>query len=284
MKHWFKLVSVSVCVVLVSSLVSVPARSDDVPPIAAASNIKFALDEIANQFTQDTGRKVNVSYGSSGNFVAQIRHGAPFQLFLSADEKYIHQLQKYDASLGEGTLYAVGRLAIAAPKYSPLELDPELEGLKSLLKAGKLQRFAIANPDHAPYGERAREVLQGLGLWDSLKSKLIYGENVSQAAQFTVSGSTQGGLIALSLAIAPQFQAMGHYSVIPEELHTPLTQRMILTKKAGDTAKAFYQYLQSDSARQIFSDFGFGLPDRDASNPVKPESVESEQFQPETGN
>ncbi|AQS40560.1 molybdenum ABC transporter, periplasmic molybdate-binding protein [Shewanella psychrophila] len=287
MKHWFKLVSV--CVVLVSSLVSVPARSDDVPAIAAASNIKFALDEIASQFTQDTGRKVNISYGSSGNFVAQIRHGAPFQLFLSADEKYIHQLQKYDASLGEGTLYAVGRLAIAAPKYSPLELDPELEGLKSLLKAGKLQRFAIANPDHAPYGERAREVLQGLGLWDSLKPKLIYGENVSQAAQFAVSGSTQGGLIALSLAIAPQFQAMGHYKVIPEALHTPLTQRMILTSKAGETAKVFYQYLQSDSARQVFSDFGFGLPEPDQSETVKPALVKSklvkpELSQPETGN
>ncbi|MEI6858670.1 MAG: molybdate ABC transporter substrate-binding protein [Shewanella sp.] len=258
MKYWYKLVSV--CVVLVFCLVSAPAMSDDVPTIAAASSIKFALDEIAVHFTQDTGLKVNISYGSSGNFVAQIRHGAPFQLFLSADEKYIHQLRQYDASLGEGTLYAVGRLAIAAPKYSPLELDPKLMGLKSLLKTGKLRRFAIANPDHAPYGERAREVLQRLGLWDKLKPKLIYGENVSQAAQFTVSGSTQGGIIALSLAISPQFQALGHYKIIPAALHTPLTQRMILTGKAGETAKVFYHYLQSDSARQIFSDFGFGLP------------------------
>ncbi|BAJ04214.1 molybdate ABC transporter substrate-binding protein [Shewanella violacea] len=276
MKHWFKLVSA--CVVLVFSLVSTPARSDDVPAIAAASNIKFALDEIANQFTQDRGRKVNISYGSSGNFVAQIRHGAPFQLFLSADEKYIHQLQKYDASLGEGSLYAIGRLAIAAPKNSPLELDSDLEGLKSLLKSGNLHRFAIANPDHAPYGERAREVLQRLNLWQSLKPKLIYGENVSQAAQFAVSGSTQGGIIALSLAISPQFQAMGNYRVIPEALHAPLTQRMILTKKAGATAKEFYQYLKSDSARKIFSDFGFGLPDLDTS-----ESVKSEPSQLETG-
>lgn len=250
----------SVCVVLLSSLFSSQALSSDIPAIAAASNIKFALDEVAKQFTQDTGKKVRISYGSSGNFVAQIKHGAPFQLFLSADEKYIYQLQKSDPSLGEGKLYAIGRLAIAAPNYSPLKLDPELEGLKALLDTGKLQRFAIANPDHAPYGERAREVLQALGLWDRLQPKLIYGENASQAAQFTVSGSTQGGLVALSLAIAPQFQALGHYQVIPEELHTPLNQRMILTKKAGETAKVFYAYLQSESARTIFSNFGFGLP------------------------
>jgi molybdate transport system substrate-binding protein len=247
--------------VLITSLISAPVLSNDVPAIAAASNIKFALDEIAKQFTRDTGETVRISYGSSGNFVAQIRHGAPFQLLLSADEKYIHQLKQSDPSLDEGVLYAIGRLAIAAPHYSPLKLDPELVGLKSLLNSGQLQRFSIANPDHAPYGERAREVLEGLGLWQSLQSKLIYGENVSQAAQFAVSGSTQGGLIALSLAIAPQFQAMGHYVVIPEELHSPLNQRMILTQKAGKTAKAFYIYLQSDSARQVFSDFGFGLPE-----------------------
>ncbi len=274
MKYWYKLVSV--CVVLVFGLVSTPAMSDDVPAIAAASSIKFALDEIAVRFTQDTGLMVNISYGSSGNFVAQIRHGAPFQLFLSADEKYIHQLRQYDASLGEGILYAVGRLAIAAPKYSLLELDPKLTGLKFLLKTGKLQRFAIANPDHAPYCERAQEVLQQLGLWDKIKPKLIYGENVSQAALFTVSGSTQGGIIALYLAVSPQFQAMGHYKIIPAALHTPLTQRMILTGKAGETAKVFYHYLQSDRARQIFSDFGFGLP---VSNEEK--FVKLKLYQPE---
>ncbi len=246
--------------VSIASLVSTLVMSNDVPAIAAASNIKFALDEIAKQFTRDTGGKVRISYGSSGNFVAQIKHGAPFQLFLSADEKYIYQLNKSNTIQDEGVLYAIGRLAIAAPKYSPLELDADLEGVKSLLKSGDLQRFAIANPDHAPYGERAQEVLESMGLWDTIKPKLIFGENVSQAAQFAVSGSTQGGLIALSLAIAPQFKKMGHYVVIPEELHTPLNQRMVLTPKAGETAKSFYQYIQSDSAKKVFSDFGFGLP------------------------
>lgn len=261
---------VALCVaslLLCSGIMSVQAASRDVPAIAAASNIKFALDEIARQFTQDTDKKVRISYGSSGNFVAQIKHGAPFQMFMSADEKYTHQLALSGETVDEGVLYAVGRLAIAAPKSSPLELDPELSGLKSLLKSGQMQRFAIANPDHAPYGERARELLQNMGLWASIEPQLIYGENVSQAAQFVVSGSTQGGIIALSLAIAPQFKKMGHYQALPAELHAPLYQRMVLTKKAGATAKAFYAYLQTETAREVFIEFGFGLPD--SSTPIE---------------
>lgn len=261
MKTLKGLVALCVTSLLLFSNMGAQAASNDVPAIAAASNIKFALDEIANNFTRDTGQKVRISYGSSGNFVAQIKHGAPFQMFMSADERYTHQLALSGATVDEGVLYAVGRLAIAAPKNSPLALDPELNGLKSLLQTGQLKRFAIANPDHAPYGERARELLKNMGLWESLEPHLIYGENVSQAAQFAVSGSTQGGIIALSLAIAPQFQQMGHYQALPAELHAPLYQRMVLTKKAGATAKAFYAYLQTETARQTFIEFGFGLPD-----------------------
>lgn len=261
MKTLKGLIALCVASLLLFSNMSAQAASHDVPAIAAASNIKFALDEIAKQFTKDTGERVRISYGSSGNFVAQIKHGAPFQMFMSADEKYTHQLALSGETVDEGVLYAVGRLAIAAPKNSPLELDSELSGLKSLLKSGQMQRFAIANPDHAPYGERARELLQNMGLWASIEPQLIYGENVSQAAQFVVSGSTQGGIIALSLAIAPQFKKMGHYQALPAELHAPLYQRMVLTKKAGATAKAFYAYLQTETAREVFIEFGFGLPD-----------------------
>ncbi|QYK01499.1 molybdate ABC transporter substrate-binding protein [Shewanella psychrotolerans] len=234
----------------------------DVPSIAAAANIKFALDKIATNFTQDTGKQVRISYGSSGNFVAQIRHGAPFELFLSADDKYIYQLHKLGVTTTEGELYAIGRLALAAPKSSSLSLDPQLNGLKSLLEKGELNRFAIANPDHAPYGERAREFLQKIGLWQQVHPYLIYGENVSQAAQFALSGSTEGGIVALSLAMAPQFQAAGHYVTLPSELHSPMYQRMVLTEKAGDTAKLFYDYLQQQRSRAVFSEFGFGLPNQ----------------------
>ncbi len=250
----------SLCVSLIVAFSSFACVAEEVPTIAAAANIKFAMDKIVTQFTQDTGKKVRVSYGSSGNFVAQIRHGAPFELFLSADEKYIHQLNKLGVVTNEGDLYAIGRLALAAPKSSPLTMDADLAGLRKLLKEGKLKRFAIAHPDHAPYGERARELLKNVGLWSDVESHLIYGENVAQAAQFALSGSTDGGIVALALAMAPQFQATGHYVALPDDLYSPMNQRMVLTERAGDTAKLFYQYIQQERARAVFAEFGFGLP------------------------
>ena len=239
-----------------------PSRlsAQEIPAIAAAANIKFALDSIASQFTQDTGLQVRVSYGSSGNFVSQIQHGAPFELFLSADERYIQQLVSAGLTRDAGQTYALGRLALVAPNTSALLLDEQLTGVTQLLASGQLERFAIANPDHAPYGERAREVLQYFGLWDALKGKLILGENVSQAAQFAVSGSTQGGIVALSLVSAPQFNHLGRYIALPETGHSPLIQSMVLLPNASSTAQTFYHYLTSDKARQIFTQFGFGLP------------------------
>ncbi|MGI2065910.1 molybdate ABC transporter substrate-binding protein [Shewanella sp. MF08487] len=241
-------------------LASQAADNAPIPAIAAAANIKFALDDIVKNFTAETGLKVRVSYGSSGNFVAQIQHGAPFEMLLSADERYIAELNKVGFTQDEGVMYAIGRLALVAPKKSPLTLDIELNGLKTLLASGKIERFAIANPDHAPYGESARELLKKFGLWDDMQTKLILGENAAQAAQFAVSGSTQGGIIPLSLAMAPQFQALGHYVALPAKFHTPLYQRMALMPKASSTAERFYQYLQSDAARAVFTQYGFGLP------------------------
>lgn len=248
------------CSLVLAPLAFAESTSTQVPAIAAAANIKFALDEIATQFTAETGQKLRISYGSSGNFVAQIQHGAPFEMLLSADERYITQLQQAGFTQGDRVQYAVGRLALAAPNHSPLTLDTELEGVKKLLAEGKLSRFAIANPDHAPYGERAREALKKLGLWDELQSKLILGENASQAAQFAVSGSTQGGIIPLSLAMAPQFKTLGHYVPLPASLHGPLNQDMALMPKAGTTTKQFFIYLQSAAARDVFAKYGFGLP------------------------
>ncbi|PKG72888.1 molybdate ABC transporter substrate-binding protein [Shewanella sp. Choline-02u-19] len=232
--------------------------TEDVPAIAAASSIKFALDDVAKQFNQDTGGKVRITYGSSGNFVAQIKHGAPFEIFLSADERYTNQLASAGQTQGKGIVYAVGKLALAAPKTSPLVLDENLDGLKQLMDTQALKRFAIANPDHAPYGERAKEALQNLGLWQKIQPQLIFGENVSQAAQFALSGSTQGGLIALSLASAERFKSRANYVVIPQSLYSPLKQRMVLTLKAGQTANEFYHYIQTDKAQHIFAEYGFG--------------------------
>ncbi|GGP49505.1 molybdate ABC transporter substrate-binding protein [Shewanella algicola] len=236
------------------------AQAADTPAIAAAANIKFALDDIAKNFKQQTGLSVRISYGSSGNFITQIQHGAPFEMMLSADEFYIEQLHKAGYTQDAGVIYAIGRLALAAPKQSPLILDAELVGLEQFIRDGKLKRFAIANPDHAPYGERAREVLKAKGLWDAVQPKLIFGENASQAAQFTISGSTQGGIVPLSLVLAPQFTQLANHVVIPDNLYQPLNQRMALMPNASETATRFYQYMQSPQAQKVLSEFGFNLP------------------------
>jgi molybdate transport system substrate-binding protein len=234
--------------------------ANDAPAIAAAANIKFAVDEIATHFQQKTGLAVRISYGSSGNFVTQIQHGAPFEMMLSADEGYIDKLNQAGFTQGEGIIYAIGRLALAAPKDSPLILDAELVGLRQLIDDGKLSRFAIANPDHAPYGERAREVLKTKGLWDMLQPTLILGENAAQATQFTISGSTQGGIVPLSLALTPEFAKRGNYVVIPDALFQPLYQRMALMPHASETTELFYQYMQSAEAQGVLTHFGFNLP------------------------
>ncbi|WP_425596925.1 molybdate ABC transporter substrate-binding protein [Shewanella japonica] len=243
------------------TLVSFSAQAANPPAIAAASNVKFALDEIVANFTAETGLKLRVSYGSSGNFVAQIQHGAPFEMLLSADEFYVQQLHKVGKTDSDGDIYAIGKLALVAPNNSSLNLDPQLAGLEAAIEQGEIKRFVIANPAHAPYGERAQALLTNKGLWEALQSTIIMGENVSQAAQFALSGSAQGGIVALSLASAPQFSKMGRYVEIPQSLYKPINQRMVMTPKAGDTTKAFYEYMKSSAAHDVLENYGFGFPD-----------------------
>jgi molybdate transport system substrate-binding protein len=136
-------------------------------------------------------------------------------------------------------------------------VDAELSDLKSALADGRVQRFAIANPEHAPYGRAAEQVLKSQGLWDALQPKLVLGENVSQAARFATSGSAQAGIFAYSLALSPNVSGLGSYVLLPEGLHQPLRQRMALIKGANMTAQKFYRYLQQPVARQIFKRYGF---------------------------
>lgn len=230
------------------------------PIIAAAADLKFALEEVAQSFQKDTGQSVKLTFGSSGTFATQIRNGAPFQMYLSADEDYVLKLHAEGLTRDQGTLYAIGRIVLMVPPSSALPVDPELKGLAAQLKAGQIKRFAIANPEHAPYGRRAEEALQRAGLWEAIKPKLIFGENVSQAAQFATSGSADGGIIALSLAKSPQMAQLGRYAVIPAEWHAPLRQRMVLLKSADATAQAFYRYVQAPEARAVMRRYGFVLP------------------------
>lgn len=230
------------------------------PVIAAASDLKFALDDIASAFTADTGHRVRLTYGSSGLMATQIRNGAPFQLFLSADEDYVLQLHADGFTRDEGALYGAGRLALVVPRNSSVPVAGDLGGLGAALRAGQVRRFAIANPEHAPYGARAREALEHAGLWELALPRLVYGENVSQAAQFATGGSTEGGIIALSLTLSPELAAVADHALIPASYHAPLLQRMVLLNNAGATAEAFYAYLQQPAARAVMQRYGFTLP------------------------
>ena len=239
-----------------------PGFAEEEPPVvAAASDLQFALPELASTFRAETGREVRLVLGSSGNFFRQIQEGAPFQLYFSADEQFVLDLAEGGFTEDEGALYAVGRLALVVPNGSPLEPDGELADLRAALADGRLTRFAVANPEHAPYGRRAEEALRHAGLWEAIEDRLVLGENVSQAAQFAMSGNAEGGLIAYSLALAPDMASAGRYALVPEDWHDPLRQRMALVKGAGDTARLFYQFVQSPTGREILKRYGFALPD-----------------------
>ena len=236
-------------------------RSDEIPRIAAAADLRLALTEVAASFERETGQRVELVFGSSGNFHQQLQQGAPFEMFLSADEQYVFDLGKAGKTVNDGQLYAVGRIALIAPKGSPLRVDEGLEGLREALARGEIRRFAIANPDHAPYGKRAQEALDQAGLWQGLKGRLVMGENVAQALQFATEGGAQGGIVAWSLVHDPALAERADYALIPAELHAPLRQRMVLMKAAGETARQFYAYVSEPAARAIFVRYGFALPD-----------------------
>jgi len=235
-------------------------HGDDAPVIAGASDLQFALEEIARAFTAETGDTVRLAFGSSGNFARQIRQGAPFAMYLSADEGFVLDLHRDGLTRDEGDLYAVGRIVVISPSGSPLEPDEDLANLEAMLADGSITRFAIANPEHAPYGRAAMQALISRGLWDAVEPKLVLGENVSQAAQFATSGNAEGGIIAYSLALAPQVAALGTWTLLPEAWHAPLRQRMVLLPHAGPVAEAFYAYVQEPAARAIFRKYGFVLP------------------------
>lgn len=243
--------------------VAVPGlRAAQKPPtIAVAANLNFALTEIADQFARDRGARVELVFGASGTLTRQIRDGAPFELFLAADEEFPNQLTAAGLTRDAGVVYAVGRLAIFAPKGSPLTVDERLEGLLRLVNGGGMSHFAIANPEVAPYGKAAEAVLRKRGLWDAIRPALVLGDTIAQAAQFATTGNVVGGLIAYSLVLSPGFADRGAYAVIPEADYPPLRQRMVLLKSASPTAAQFDAYVRSEAARAIFRKHGYGVPE-----------------------
>ena len=228
--------------------------------VAAAADLQFVLEEVVTRFRADTGLDVRLVFGSSGNLARQAEQGAPFQVLMSADEGFVFRLAESGAARNRGTLYAEGRIVLFAPSGSPLRADAGLDGLRAALDAGQVTRFAIANPEHAPYGRAAEQALRTAGLWDRVQPHLVLGETVSQAMQFATAAGAQGGIVALSLARAPQTQSRGTFAVLPDTLHKPLLQRMAPRRPAGAAAERFYAYMQAPAAREIMRRYGFVLP------------------------
>ncbi len=224
--------------------------------VAAASDLKFALAELGARFEKETGLNLTITFGSSGNLARQLEQGLPADLFLSADEALVLRLAKSGWARDEGAVYSMGRLAWLTPKGSASIVSGDLKGLlNSLGESGKL---AIANPDHAPYGRAARSALQSAGLWPALQGRLVLGENVSQATQFVSTGAASAGLIALSLALAPEVAASTRHGVVDAALHPPIIQRMALSRTASVSAQQFYAFLQTAAAKKVLSSHGLG--------------------------
>jgi molybdate transport system substrate-binding protein len=233
--------------------------------VAAAADLKFALDELVTEFhTNQPATKLKVTYGSSGNFFAQLQNQAPFDLYFSADVEYPRKLAAAGLALDSNVfLYAAGRIVLWTPKSSPV--DVERLGSQSLV-APSVKIIAVANPRHAPYGAAAIAAMKTLKVYERARPRLVYGENIAQTAQFVQSGAADIGVIALSLAIAPQMRDAGRYWEIPLEAYPRMEQGGIILKWAKDAAAArnFRDFVLGEHGRGVLKRYGFFLPEQAA--------------------
>jgi molybdate transport system substrate-binding protein len=227
--------------------------------IAAASNLNFAFREITTEYEKASGDQVRLTFGSSGNFYAQIQNGAPFDLFFSADIEYPKKLE--DAGLtvpGSLYQYAIGRIVLWTGHESRIDVTKGIEALRG----PTIKKVAIANPKHAPYGRAAVAAMEYFKVYDQVKDKLVLGENISQAAQFIESGACDIGIIALSLAVTPAMKSKGMYWEIPVEAHEPLEQAVVILKSSRqqESAKQFIAFIKGVQGQEIMKRNGFTQP------------------------
>jgi molybdate transport system substrate-binding protein len=246
-------------IVLLAVLLTASFACAQAVKVAAAADLKFAMVELASQFEKQSGVKLDVTYGSSGNFLTQIQNGAPFDLFFSADSEYPKTLEA--AGLTEpGTRYeyAVGHIVIWTPNDTGI--NAAKNGWKCLLDQ-RVKRIAIANPEHAPYGRAAVAAMKKSGIYEQVKDKLVYGDNISQAAEFVQSGNAQAGIVALSLAVSSAMKDGSRWEV-PARLYPPIFQSVVVTKASEhkDAARKFLQFVKSDAGKEILIRFGFTIP------------------------
>lgn len=242
--------------VICATVLSFAAHAEKLT-IAAAADLKFAMDDLAATYRKaNPGDEVDVIFGSSGKFHTQIQQGAPYDMFFSADIGFPRELVASGLAASDVKPYAVGRIVLWSGS-----LDATKMTLASLTDP-KITRIAIANPKHAPYGKRAEEALKAAGLWEKVEPKLVYGENIAQTAQYVQTGNAQVGVIALSLAVNAELASKGGYWMIPDNLHQPLEQGFVITKRAegNAAAKRFADYMGAKPARTVMAKYGFVLP------------------------
>ena len=226
--------------------------------VAAAADLQFAMQDIASRFEKQSGKAVKVIYGSSGNFFQQVQNGGPFDLFFSANLDYAKKLE--DAGLTEpGSLYqyATGKIVLWVPTESKLDLN---RGLPALLDPA-VRKIAIANPQHAPYGQAAVAAMKKENMYARVADKLVLGENISQAASFALSGSADVGIIALSLALSPDMKQKGRYVEVSAADYPPIEQGCVILKSSThkDVARAFLGFVKTPAVAEILRSYGFGV-------------------------
>ena len=223
--------------------------------IAAASSLQFALREVVDEYTSQTGKKPALIFGSSGNLYRQIQQGAPIDIFFSARSELVQWLFDAGASNDAGDRFGIGRLVLLSGNQS--DKTDSLEQRVESIVASEQNKLAIANPVHAPYGRAAQQALESLELWQQIKPQLVYGEQVSQATRFVVSGSVSYGLTSLSLALSPTVSADTRYHLVDQSLYEPIELQMVMLGAADSDAYEFYQFvLHSDSVDDIFKRYG----------------------------
>lgn len=227
--------------------------------VAAASDLQTVFGELRTHFERDAGAKVTVSFGSSGTLFAQIQNGAPFDVFMSADVDYPRQLVTRGlAEAGSEYEYATGRIVLWTRKDSGIDVARGLD----VLRDSRVRRIAIANPELAPYGRAAVAALRQQGLYDAVQGKLVFGENISQAAQLVESGNADAGILSTSLALGPALRTAGSSFAIPATAHPPIAQAAVVltASRNKDIARAFVNYLKQPDARRLLQDFGLEPP------------------------
>ena len=234
------------------------ASQAQVSTIAVAANMKDAFLAIQNEFKADNKADFRVVYGSSGNITAQILNGAPFSLFISADESYPLELVKRKMTVDEGRVYAIGKIAMISKTSKGISLGNSKAGLAQALRSAN--KIAIAKPELSPYGKASVNYLKAEGLWDLAKDKLVYADNISIATMYVATGAADIGFTALSLALSPEIAKETKHLVLNPALYEPIKQRMVLMKNPPQNAVALYQFMQSPKAQAVLRKFGYQIP------------------------